>query len=455
MINLDQNERLPYIAETHFMLEKITEIVYEFFINSSDFNGIPLRQISEDLKIGYQESIDFIKVGVRNEELSIQSSTNPHIIGFQEHEISNQLAILENAKTIEVQYETFGEITFSMEQTEYPICVYPSLAYLRDNRNLNDFGDQFFTKKLAQGEPQLSLVYFDIEVLERYAIDPRYNFSFNDYSGNIYCKYDEDEKPLVRDEDELFLKSFGLGYGENRERLAVVPLCYLKDLSEDQQQFWKSKIYKKKGRVAEDYYNNIILGQWTFSHSVFSAFIGEQNCLNELAKKIFGKPLFRNIYDAETRPREFTPYFTPTLKNYLDFVSLTDKMISDNINKDFFAGKIELDEVTTNTQGVTERRQKGTLSLLQEWLIAERSTDGAPGIQKLCGVFRKVRKERQTPAHKITQNEYDLKYYQMQIQLIEECYHAMRALRYSFADHQDATGVEIPKWLDEGRVILP
>lgn len=385
----------------------------------------------------------------------MQSSTNPHIIGFQHHRIDEQLHILEDAKTIEVKYETWGEINISMEETDYPICLYPTPDYLEKHRDLKEFGDQFFTKKLAMAEPQLTLIYFDIEVLDRYANDPRYNFRFNDYSGDIYCKDDKDEKPLVREEEELFLKSFGLGYGEDRRRLAVVPLCYLKDLSEDQQMFWKSKIYKGKGKIVEDYYNNIILDQWSFSYSIFSAFIGEQNCLNELAVKVFGKPLFRTSYDAETRPKEFTPYFSPTLKNYLDFVSLLDKMISDNINKEFFKGKIELEESRPGEDGATERNQKGTLKLLEEWLISERDSESIDGIKMLVKEFKKVRTERQTPAHKITQNEYDLQYYKKQIELLEPCYHAIKALRHAFAQHPNADGVEIPEWLDDATIFLP
>jgi len=434
------------------VVNTIVRLVYDFFIESSNFNGMPLRDISEKLEISYKKSIDFIKEGVKNGDISIQSSTNPHIIGFQHFETSKQVWALDQAKDTTVKYQKLGGITLAMEETDFPICLYPSQSYLKANRNLIQFGDAYYTKQLALAEPQLSLMYFDIEVLERYANDPRYDFRFNNYSGSIYCHYDEAEKPLVREEDELFLKSFGLGYGENGERLTVVPLCYLKDLSEDQQMYWKSKKYSKKGKVVQAYYENIILGSWTNSYSVFTAFIGEQNCLNKVSEHIFGKPLFRKVYDPDNRPKEFTPFFSPTLKNYLDFVSLLDKMISDNINKDFFKGKVDFDEIIEGIGGITDRKAKGTLRLFEDWLKAELTASDPKGIKMLFDEFRDVRKQRQTPAHKITENNYDPKYYEMQLDLINRCYHATKALRHCFVGHPKAQNFPIPGWLDTGKI---
>jgi hypothetical protein len=430
----------------------IVSLVYNFFIESSEFNGIPLRSISKKIGISYKKSIELIKEAVKKGEVSIQSSTNPHIIGFQHFEIDKQVWALDQVKNIKVKYQKFGSITFASEQTEFPICLYPSPSYLKANRNLNEFGDAYYTKQLALAEPQLSLIFFDIEVLDRYVNDPRYDFRFSNYSGSIYCQYDAAEKPLVREEDELFLKSFGLGYGENNERLTVVPLCYLKGLSEDQQMYWKSKRYSKPGRVAQAYHENIINGNWTSSYSIFTAFIGEQNCLNQLSAHIFGKPLFRTVYDPENRPREFTPFFSPTLKNYLDFVSLLDKMISDNISKEFFKGKTDLEETITGKDGKVERKPKGTIRLFEDWLKSELNGSNPEGMKRLFDEFRDVRRQRQTPAHKITENNYDLKYYDMQVDLIHRCYNAVKALRHCFAGHPEAQNFKIPSWLDKGKI---
>ncbi len=42
-------------------LKNIEKLVFSFFCDSSDYNGIPLRQISKDLDLEYEKSIDLFK----------------------------------------------------------------------------------------------------------------------------------------------------------------------------------------------------------------------------------------------------------------------------------------------------------------------------------------------------------------------------------------------------------
>lgn len=275
------------------MKKEIEQKIYTFFLESSDFNGIPLRNISSTLNIEYKKSIDLIKELVQDDKVTIQSSTNPHIIYSRLYPIETQLKILEDSKDWKTKEMKIGEISIVSENTDFPICIYPSQSSLKSNRNLDEFGEAIYTKALAYGEPQLSPRFFDIEVLERYSNDPRFNFVFEDYSGRISAKYDDNEKPLVRGEDDVFLKTFGLGFDENDNRLAVVYLRYLNDLTPEHQIFWKNKERNGNCFVLQEYYENTIKGNWTLSYSVFSAFIGELTCLNDIAKTIFDKSLFR------------------------------------------------------------------------------------------------------------------------------------------------------------------
>ncbi|QIK59760.1 hypothetical protein G7050_07910 [Dysgonomonas sp. HDW5A] len=433
------------------MKKKIEEIVYDFFLSSTDFNGIPLRRISEELKIEYTKSIDLIKELVLNEIITIQSSTNPHIIRTQHYPIKNQLSILEDAKNTKITYSKIGEFNFAVEDTEFPICLYPTKNYLKENRDLTQYGYADYTKQLALGEPQLKPLFFDIEVIDRYFSDPRYDTIFNDYSGRIYCKYDEEGKALLREEDQIFIKTFGLGFDDNGNRLAVVYLRYLKNLTTEHQIFWKGKEIKGNCKILEEYYKNTIIGDWAFSHSIFSAFLGEIESLNNLASHIFGIQLFSNTFKDEKRPKEFTFFFTPTLKNYESFVSLLDKMISENINKGFFKDRIDLFEIRNKGNNVSEKIPKGTLRLFEEWLLSQFTIDNGSqsGIQEVFKPLKNVRKERQNPAHKINENEYDKKYIEKQKNMITDVYLSIKSLRKIFQQHRDAKGVEIPGWLDK------
>ena len=90
-------------------------------------------------------------------------------------------------------------------------------------------------------------------------------------------------------------------------------------------------------------------------------------------------------------------------------VMLLDKMISDNINKDFFKDKVELYDLEKIDDNMVERKPKGTLKLLEEWLLL---TYNHPDKQLLIDIFKplkKVRRERQNPAHRISENVYNLK----------------------------------------------
>ena len=243
-----------------------------------------------------------------------------------------------------------------------------------------------------------------------------------------------------------------MGFDSAGNRLAVVYLRYLKDLTAEHQLYWKSKEVTGDCKMLKEYNENTINGNWSFSHSVFSAFIGEQKCLNDLSKQIFGVNLFIRTFENENRPREFTFFFTPTLRNYNEFILLLDKMISDNINKDFFKGKVELFELIQRQDNLVERKPKGTLRLLEEWLLSTYNHPDEQIIKNLFKPLKKVRSERQNPAHKISKNDFDKKYINEQKSMINDSYSSFRALRTIFQQHPNANGFKIPDWLDNGDI---
>lgn len=437
------------------MNDKITDKIFDFFVNSNDFNGIPLRQISDYFKIGYKDSIDLIKDLVIENKVTIQSSTNPHIIGFQKYPIDIQIKILDDAKSTKATKRKIGKITFSSENTEFPICLYPTRDLLEKKRDLTKVRDFPYTLELSLSEPQLKPIYFEIEALDRYFNDPRYDFEFKDYTGRISCDYDENDKLIVREEDKIFIKTFGLGFDSKDNRVAVVYLRYLKGLTKEHQIFWKSRELNDECRMVKEYYDNTIQGNWTFSYSFFTGFIGELKLLNDFSIAIFDKPLFRKNFDKENRPKEFTFFFTPTMKNYHSFVSLLDKMMSENINKDFFKGKVELFDFIELENNLVERKPKGTIRLLEEWLQLKFNASNQEALNEIIfKPFRKVRSERQSPAHRISTNVYDKIYIEKQKDLIEKSYESIRALRHIFQQHKKGKDVTIPDWLENGEISI-
>lgn len=434
-------------------LEKIENLVFSFFCESSDFNGIALRNISEQLGLDYKDSIDQVKELVKEGIVSIQSSTNPHIIGFTHHATDPQLDILEQAKYVEVSKKTFGNIEFVTENTEYPICVYPSKEYLKENRDLSEFSFAKYTSALALAEPQLSFRFFETDVLERYSSDPRFDFEFHDFSGSISCKYDESGKAILREEDQIFLKSFGLGFDSSSNRLIAVIVRDLGRLSAEHQVYWSTKeVPASECKVLTDYYDNIIQGNWITTRSVFNALIDEINAIHKLTSSIFDVPLFRKELDGDHRPKNFTFFFSPTTKNYYDFINLLDKYISENLNKSFFEGKLDLEERRPIDDDTFERIQKGTLRLLEEWIstVFSYADDSFP--KEIMKPLKKVRKERQSPAHKVIDNSYDPSLVDLQKDIMEGCYLSLGSIRRNIQTHPKAKDVELGDSLDRDNV---
>lgn len=434
------------------MEEKVLKTIFDFFIKSGDFNGIPITTISGKLKIEYLETIEVLKNLLYKDLISVQSSVNPHIISLGDFTAETQLEILEKAKkNVEKSPANLGDfIKFS----SHLVCVYPSKKYLLEKRNISEFSKSPYTEQLALAEAQLKPIFFEIDVLERYFKDPRYSFDFEDYSGGISYHVDENEKPMVKETDKIFLKTFGLGQDLDGNRVAVAYLRYLHGLTPEHQQFWKSKeIDSNKCQMLKEYYDNTIEGNWTNSYSIFSAFIGEQKAINDLTEKIFNVSLFTETFEKYKRPKEFTFFMIPTLSNYQDFISLLDKMISENINRIFFEDKVEPYELRKIDENTSERIFKGTLRLFEEWLPKNYNFQDKHLAEKvLFKPFKQVRKERQSPAHKINSNVYDKELFEKQREIISKCHLAMRNLRFIFQDHPKAKNVKIPKWLDDGEI---
>ena len=426
--------------------KQVQDYIYSFFIKSLDFNGIPLRHISHDLEITYEESIDIVKELVAEDKCMIQSSTNPHIIYWTTYSISSELSCLENAKKITVELCRIGDIEFESENTEFPICVYPSQSYLRKYRDVGKMS--FFTKLLSLGEPQLTPCYFDMDVLQRYYDDPRYHFYFKGYTGRISFK-EKDGESMVRKEDEVFLKSFGLGYDNSRTRIVVAYLRYLNDLTPEHQNYWQSKMVhpNREPRILNEYYENTINGNWVTSESVYSAFQCEVNTVIDLSQQIFGKPLFREKISLENPPKELSFFFLPTKKNFNAFVLAMDQMISDNINRDFFSGKVALEFEKEREDGKIIIISKGTLTLLIEWLKQTINTTFG-SVDELIKPFKNIRKLRQKPAHSLITDEYCPDYFDKQKEIIWEAYCSMKNLRLLLSNHPNANKELVPSWLD-------
>jgi hypothetical protein len=413
--------------------------ICDFFIQSSAFNGISVDRLADALSLPHPElqtSVGRLVVA-RQVDLAFSShSANPHIMRVPALPIDEQLVRL-------------------ARDEPSTVCAYPASTVLRPLVDLQPYSDRPYAARLALAAPQLTPVFFELSVLERYFSDPRYRCHFGDYQGSISVEDEHYRSPEMPEQHKVLLQTFGIGYDQVRQRVVVAFLRYLADLSPEHQQLWK--LYEVSGPCVmnSDYERSAIWGDWPVHHSVYQAFIQEQVELNKLAALI-GKPgLFVRTFEDDARPLEFSPMLRPTQKNLERFIHTLDKMLSENITREFFRGDIPLEEHIKAADGTVERRNLGTLNLLARWLSQHyRTQDGHDVAKEVLAPLREVRDLRQRPAHALGQDTYDPEFPQQQDELLGKVVLTLRTLRLILTSHPMAAGYVGPGWLDSDKIVF-
>lgn len=426
--------------EHKITLQEVENKVVEFYLESGDFNGISIANLLGCLDIGFDEIREIVLEGIASERLRVISSDhelNPHIIreGFREGEL---------------------QIKCVKEDNVHHTCIYPSKIVLNEQLSSEQYNDRPFTRMLAEGSGQLEIVFFDLELLEFYRNDPRYYYECNDIGGRISIEDEHYESNTVENKDKILLKAFGLAYDEGLNRYLAAFIGDVADLSPEHQSIWKSKQVKKPLKVHPDFYGSQILGRWPAHISIFDAVLHEQRIINAMARKM-GKPnLFKNEFGKhlENKPKEFAFMLRPTIHDYVDFIHLLDKLMSDNINKKFFKGDIDLEEETERKDGKIQVTQKGTITLLDQWLRKQYNTTEWEPWEFAISVFKDIRKQRQSPAHSVNQNKYDPSLIQKQRDLMQEVCEALMILRHALSTHPACNGhdFDIPQPIQDRKI---
>ena len=73
-------------------------------------------------------------------------------------------------------------------------------------------------------------------------------------------------------------------------------------------------------------------------------------------------------------------------------------------------------------------------------------------LKEIFKPLRKIRRERQNPAHRINENTYDVKYIKMQKEMINKNIRFNKSIKEIFHQHPKAKDVDIPDWLDKGEI---
>ncbi len=405
-------------------VESLVALSVAQYLGSGDFNGLPFSRARADLVIGSDVLTTIVKDAVREGRLSVlfgDVHPNPHIRAFKDEGIEAQLE--------------------RCSKRDLRTCViYPTSSVLREVVDPTEFAGRPFTLRLAHGQGQLEYSSFELVVLEHYRRDPRYQFWCNDIQGTLGIGDEAYESAEYPNKHKVGLQSFGFSYSVEHERAVAVFLRDLSGLTPEHQQLW-STFEKDAGvfRLHPDYYRGQVLGEWDLKVSLADAFIEELRVVNLMCGRIGWRALFRNVF-AE-RPKEFGFLLRSTRKELNEFTHLLDKMMSENINSDFFPSTLDRESRVQRSDGTVVVARKGSIALLEEWLGKTfRPADQSP-VDEMFRTFREVRKLRQKPAHAVDDDAYDPSLFREQRQLFLRAYDAVRTMRLLLSNHPRAKAV--------------
>lgn len=406
----------------------VLDEIINYYIESHDFNGLPVYNMEH-----YDCNIlcELIDEGLI-EVLSEREVINPHIKGF--------------------------DFTIPINQQKENISKKTNYSVLYPTRKALESIPLDYTKPysvlMQKGEKQFKIIFFNIEILERYVNNPKFVIMDCGYRGNIYVK-DEyiDDKTI----DNEYIKNYGMAYidGKHLERAMGVFVCDLAKLSSQKQMLWKGfeLPHQKICKINSGFVDNLINGNWVNEIWIFHALIEEMIVINEQCESIGIPKLFNRTFGTgfSEMPEGFRNILMPTLKNYYDFVLVLEKVIVHNISyKTFQKNAPCMQSIDRKDES---GKNKGSLLMLDEWLnkniqTQENLTD------LIVEPLRNIRKIRQKPAHELTSNEYDVTLHQKQFDLVNDTYTAIRALRLFFTNHPLAKEVKVPEHLVSGNGIV-
>ncbi len=408
---------------------------YRRQIENETFNGIKLQEVdqgidTETLDLEVRRLVEERKIDI----ISSDTQLNPHIKRHPPWPVSKQLEKL----NIDERYHT---------------CLYPTPETIAAHYDLGFLDAKPFTKALAAGSEQLKPIFFELGVLDRYRLDPRYLFHCSEYAGRISMMSESEKTGPIPDRDQTFIETFGLGIDKNENAVVCVYLRYLSLLSPEHQRFWETFTTHVPALMHENYYKPTILGKVWENNSAISAIRISIAAINNICQTVWGRQLFVNDVPNDVH-HNLSPFMRATRSDYLSFAHELDKLVSENLNGAFFEGKIDRTILISHADGTTERKNQGTIVLLEKWLFeGEMVWENSDEARKeIIGVLRRIRKERQPAAHAVIKNEFDPTFIVLKRKLLLDAAFALGNIFFMLAKHPRAPSQRIPKFLEEARI---
>jgi hypothetical protein len=405
-------------------VSSLLDDVVEFYLESSDFNGLPLHEVNKEV---VDEATELVSAGLV-EVVSDADSMNPHVRRLpSRRNREEQLLDIANAGDP-------GRV----------VCLYPTASLLAERLPADLYRDQPYRRRQAEGGCRLEVAYFRFDVLEPYRNDPRYHFDLNDFGVRISVTNSTYEDADEREHDKISISHVGFAYDLSRFdaqqsdtpiiRRVCAFLCDLGDLTPTHQQRWQTyEVPRVDGLQPHPvWWNAQVHGAWPDGMGPFERLLFELRTWNEFHRSMFGVDLLRTT----ERPRELGWILRPSQQEYDAFIHLLDKLLSENLRHEAFdkAGIAKQDDKGQNL---------GTLSRLDRLL--ERNAVTPTNRREVLQPIRDVRTARQKPAHSLRSNVTDKTFVRKQAELLQDVTTSLVALRSHWQSHPDNTAWSEPR----------
>ena len=399
----------------HVSAKRLIDRTVQYYLESGDFNGLPLDKIFGTQTKNIEGIKEFLKPLIGEQRITVRCDevdTNPFI---------KRMADLPPDKEVARLNEWKGGI----------LTAYPTQKEMATRIRREDFVGRPFTLEMALGAAWLDFRAFDLGVLEQYRNDPRYYYQVSDTHGSI-CVHHEYG---MKESDKVFLEHFGFAYDDAMNRAVAVFLTDLRKLSPEHQRIWEARRLEGKYKLHPIFWKTQVKGIWVNESVVTDAILWEMHLINEYSKKMGRPPLFHKTFWETERPRNFCFLIRPTAKEFMEFCQTLDKMMSENINRKFFRGEVPERHETVREDGKVEVTTKGTIALLKEWLSKNWHPKDPAAFEDGFSIFKEVRNLRNPQAHKLIDDTFDQKYLADQRMLLSRVYEIMHALRFILGSH--------------------
>lgn len=418
------------------MREAILALVTDHYFSSGDFNGLPARVLIEQFG---EECRPILEGLIREGLLSLNFGnyhSNPHIKAFRARPVDEQIATLR-------------------ERGLGAACIYPERVHLEHVVDQAQYQGRPYTLALALGEPELAYRAFELAVLERYRNDPRYVYRNDDISGMISIHSEFFGPGRAPERDQVSMQTFGFCFDDKKNCYVAAFIRYLTNLSPEHQQYWSTLEVDRATRLHPDYFRSTILGEFPENTSVYTAVLLELKTINDMSRAMGRKPLFRQDFSQGEPPGHFGRLVRPTAHEFAQFVHTLDRMLSDNLNVEFFGDDVPREAEIERADGRIEVRQKGSIQLLADWvekMFQPARQEDRNSIAEMIRTLRDVRQRRMRPAHALDNDSFRQEFAQEQRHLVVKVYEAVHIIRLILSRHPRTRGVEIPPYICDGKI---